>query len=161
MASGGSTTPRPIETADSGNRPFVTMRAISIAAAATAATIIDTTAEYGSALTPFAISSATPFHCSAAGKAKLSETIVDTERTPFASGWRNSRKNSGTQRDRAREDADDVADGLLARLAAEHVAGLDVGEKVRGVGRDFAPSCPPGSDCSPDSCGRSRPSRTG
>src|SRR6266487_5441306 len=49
--SGGSTTPRPIETAESGNRPFVTMRAISIAAAATAATIIDTTADHGKALT--------------------------------------------------------------------------------------------------------------
>src|SRR4249920_2650821 len=87
--SGGSTTPRPIDTAESGKRPFVTMRAISIAAAETAATIIDTTAECGSALNPLAISSATPFHWSAAGNAKLSETIVVTERTPFASGGRN------------------------------------------------------------------------
>ena len=141
-----------------GSGPCVTMRAISIATAAIAATIIDTTAECGSALTPLAISSATPFHCSAAGNANWSETIVATERTPLASGGRNSRKNSGTQAMRAGEDADHVADRLLARLAAEHVAGLDVGQQVRGVARRSPRSCPPGSGCSPDWCGRSRPS---
>jgi len=69
VASGGNTTPRPIDTADNEKRPLVAIRAISTATAQTAATIIETTAEYGSALTPFVMSSATPFHCNAAGKA--------------------------------------------------------------------------------------------
>ena len=38
---------------------------------------------------------------------------------------------------RAGEDAEHVADGLLARLGAEHVARLDVHEQVRGVAGDF------------------------
>ena len=54
-------------------------------------------AEVGSALTPLVMISATPFHCSAAGIANCSETMVAAERTPFASGGRNSRKKSGTQ----------------------------------------------------------------
>ncbi len=96
VASGGSTTPRPIDTADSAKRPLVAMRAISIAAAARAATIIEMTADAGSAVTPLAMISATPFHCSAAGNANWSDTMFSTERTPLASGCRNSRKNSGT-----------------------------------------------------------------
>ena len=36
--------------------------------------------------------SATPFHCSAAGMANWSETMVAVERTPFASAGRKSRK---------------------------------------------------------------------
>ena len=45
VASGGSTTPSPIATAESGKRPFVTIFATSIATAHAAATIIETIAE--------------------------------------------------------------------------------------------------------------------
>ena len=66
--------------------------ATSIAMAETAATAIDMTALAGRALRPLAMISATPFHCIAAGIANCSETMVAVERTPFASGGRNSRK---------------------------------------------------------------------
>ena len=89
--SGGSTTPRPMETALSGKRPLVTMRVISIAAAHTAATIIAATAEVGSDFSPWAMSSATPRHCTAAGMANWSDTIEAAERVPSAAGGRNSR----------------------------------------------------------------------
>ena len=46
---------------------------------------------FRAAAAPRAIRSATPFHWSAAGIANCSETIVETERTPFLSGGRNSR----------------------------------------------------------------------
>jgi len=86
-----------MDTAESLTRPRVSRLAISIVAAAAAATIIDTTAEAGNALTPLAMISATPFHCSAAGNANCSVTMPATERTPLPSAGRNSRKNSGTQ----------------------------------------------------------------
>ena len=89
--SGGSTTPSPIETALSGNRPLVAIRASSMAAAQTAATIIAATAETGSDFSPWAIRSATPRHCTAAGMANWSDTMVEAERSPSFAGGRNSR----------------------------------------------------------------------
>src|SRR4051812_38641664 len=86
VASGGSTTPSPIATAESGKRWLVAMRASSIASAQTAATIIETTAVHGSAERPLEMSSATPFHWMAAGNANASETMVAVERAPCASG---------------------------------------------------------------------------
>ena len=59
-----------MDTADTGNRPFVTIRATSI----TATTVIDTSAGWGNELTPFVINATIPFHCSAAGNAKWSES---------------------------------------------------------------------------------------
>src|SRR5947207_3709906 len=88
--SGGSTTPKPMATADNGKRPLVTILVTSIATAEITATIMDTTAVHGRVLMPLAISSATPFHCMAAGMENCSEMMVAVERTPFASGGRNS-----------------------------------------------------------------------
>mmetsp|Transcript_6467 Transcript_6467/g.26640 ORF Transcript_6467/g.26640 Transcript_6467/m.26640 type:complete len:226 (-) Transcript_6467:12-689(-) len=96
-ASGGSTTPRPVATAERPKRPLVRMRATSIAMAASAATTIDTTTEIGRLLTPRAMMSATPFHCSALGKPNWSDTIDAVLSTPLASGFRNSSMNSGEQ----------------------------------------------------------------
>src|SRR5690349_9368867 len=90
--SGGSTTPRPTDTAESGKRPLVATRASSIAMATATATPIVISAEVGNPPTPLEMISATPFHCSAAGMANWSEMIVAVERMPFASGRRKSRK---------------------------------------------------------------------
>jgi len=96
-ASGGSTTPSPMLTAESGKRPRVVMRRISNVSAATVASAIEMTAEAGRLLRPEKIRSDTPFHCTAEGMANWSEIRVAVERTPFASGARKSRKNSGVE----------------------------------------------------------------
>ncbi len=95
----------------------MTICAISITAALTAATIIEMTAEYGSALTPFAMISATPFHCSAAGIANWSETIVADRAHAVGIRRQEQQEEQRHARSRPSDDADHVADRLLARLA--------------------------------------------
>ena len=82
----------------------------------------------------------TPFHCSAAGNANFSLTIVSATLASGGGIEMAEPKQQEVQRrgrERARDDADHVANGLLARLRAEHVARLDVHEQVRGVAGHF------------------------
>ena len=89
--SGGSTTPSPIDTADSGKRPRERIRSTSKTNATMAAIAMATMAEAGRLPNPLAMRSATPFHWTAAGMANCSVTSVAVERTPAALGGRNSK----------------------------------------------------------------------
>ena len=80
-----------------------------------------------SASTPLASSSATPRHTSAAGAGHCS--VPSTE----ASGIR--MKNTGTTMSAAGEHAEELGEELLARVGAEQVAALEVGEQVARVRR--------------------------
>src|SRR4030095_9800766 len=80
--SGGTTTPSPMASGESGNRFRVGTRMISLTSATSAAIAIDQTIEVVSSTCPepppkiVVTRSDTPFHCTAPGKANLSLTIV-------------------------------------------------------------------------------------
>ncbi len=95
--SGGSTTPRPIASGDSGKRFCVRTRSTSITSAAKPAIAIDQTIEVVSRPpdsgppNTAATRSETPFHCTAAGNANLSLTMVSATVRPAAGSKRRAR----------------------------------------------------------------------